>query len=268
MTTAELSWGRSPRRAVLRNAVARPVAASRPVAPATIVPADEPSSPYRLWLALALLIAAVHWGGAALLSGSPKPAPAVIPAKVPPIRIELARPLPQAVKPSPQAAEPLPQAVKPPPQVAKPRPPEPQAAKPAKAATATARPVAAPNATAVAPVADTVAVSREPAPAAAPAPASETVTEANGSTAYLHNPAPDYPPMAMSQGWEGKVLLRVFVLANGSADRIEIKQSSGRKMLDDAAIKAVKRWVFVPSKRGGTPLDGWAVVPIEFKLAN
>ncbi|GHD63930.1 energy transducer TonB [Jeongeupia chitinilytica] len=264
MTSAELAtgWGRAPRRAAQRNAALRPAPAVHRVAPATVVLPDEPAAPYRIWLTLALLVAAVHWGGAALLSGQKAPPPAIVPAKVPPIRIELAKPLPQAAKPLPQPAKPP-----------VPRPPVPQARpqpQVAKAAVVTpqARPVAVPNTTAAAPAADTVAVSREPAPAAAPAAAAETVTEANGSTAYLHNPAPDYPPMAMSQGWEEKVLLRVFVLANGSADRIEIKQSSGRKMLDEAAIKAVKRWAFVPGKRGSAPVDSWAIVPIEFKLAN
>jgi protein TonB len=62
------------------------------------------------------------------------------------------------------------------------------------------------------------------------------------------------------------VLLRVRVLASGAVDTIEIKQSSGRRLLDDEAVQTVKRWSFAPARRGDTPIDGWATVPIEFVL--
>lgn len=42
--------------------------------------------------------------------------------------------------------------------------------------------------------------------------------------------------------------------------------SSGRRMLDTAAVAAVKRWTFVPAKRGDEAVDGWVNVPIDFKL--
>jgi protein TonB len=59
----------------------------------------------------------------------------------------------------------------------------------------------------------------------------------------------------------------VQVLANGHVGAIEVKQSSGKTILDDAALAAVKNWVFTPSKRGSTPIDGWTNVPIEFQIA-
>jgi len=45
-----------------------------------------------------------------------------------------------------------------------------------------------------------------------------------------------------------------------------VQKSSGSQPLDDAALLTVKKWLFTPSKRGDTPIDGWATVPIEFKL--
>lgn len=115
-----------------------------------------------------------------------------------------------------------------------------------------------------------VAVAPEPPPPPPPpAPkVEEPVTEATGYAAYLNNPPPEYPAFAQRQGWEGTVLLRVHVLASGKPDKVEIKQSSGRKTLDESALTAVRNWTFVPSKRGSTPIDGWATVPIEFKLAK
>jgi protein TonB len=101
-------------------------------------------------------------------------------------------------------------------------------------------------------------------PAAPPAP--EPVKPAFGGIGYKNNPAPDYPPLAVRQGWQGTVLLRVRVLSSGTVESIEVVRSSGKKVLDDAAIRTVERWVFAPSTRGSAPVDGFATVPIEFKL--
>lgn len=105
----------------------------------------------------------------------------------------------------------------------------------------------------------------ETAPVAAPAPPpEEPVTEASANAAYLNN-RPEYPRAAEKMGWSGTVILRVRVLASGAAERVQVKKTSGKKVLDEAAINAVKNGTFVPSKRGSTPIDGWATVPIEFK---
>jgi protein TonB len=103
----------------------------------------------------------------------------------------------------------------------------------------------------------------EPAPSAPPP---ETVKPAFGGIGYQNNPPPDYPAQAARQGWQGTVLLRVQVLKTGAVASIEVVKSSGRKVLDDAAIHTVERWVFAPSTRGDTPIEGFATVPIEFKL--
>jgi protein TonB len=92
------------------------------------------------------------------------------------------------------------------------------------------------------------------------------VTQPIGYAGYLHNPPPAYPANAQRMGMEGKVILRVKVLASGKPASVEIQTSSGKKMLDEAAVAAVQGWMFTPSHRGQTPIDGWATVPIEFKL--
>ena len=100
----------------------------------------------------------------------------------------------------------------------------------------------------------------------APAPPPEPVKPAFGGIGYKNNPPPDYPALAVRQGWQGTVLLRVRVLQSGTVESVEVVRSSGKKVLDDAAIHTVERWVFAPSTRGTTPIDGFATVPIEFKL--
>lgn len=103
-----------------------------------------------------------------------------------------------------------------------------------------------------------------PAPPAPPPVVEEPVTEASANAGYLNNPKPEYPAAAIRQGWGGTVILRVRVLANGSVESVAVKKSSGRKVLDEAAATAVQKWTFVPSKRGSTPIDGWATVPLVF----
>lgn len=102
-------------------------------------------------------------------------------------------------------------------------------------------------------------------PPAPPAPKiEEPVTEASANAGYLNNPKPDYPGAALRNGWGGTVILRVRVLASGAPESATVKKSTGKKVLDDAAVNTVMKWTFVPSKRGSTPIDGWATVPIIF----
>lgn len=85
---------------------------------------------------------------------------------------------------------------------------------------------------------------------------------------YLHNPPPAYPWQARRMGIEGRVVLQVEILPNGNAGRIEIRQSSGHELLDQAAIKAVAGWRFEPARIAGTSIVAWADVPISFRLTD
>ena len=210
-------------------------------------------------LALGLLVLALHGAAAYWVSQAPTPTLPVVPPQIPPMTIEFAAPAPPVVEPPPPA--PAPPVVEPPPPAidelaAKPKPkpkpvPKPVAKQPPKPQP---KPVEAPP---PAPVA-------APAPPAPPAPAPVTPPSANA--AYLKNPAPEYPQMALRRGWEGTVLLRVEVLPSGKPGQIQIQQSSGRDALDAAALAAVKRWSFVPAKQGDIAQAGWVSVPIDFKL--
>lgn len=108
-----------------------------------------------------------------------------------------------------------------------------------------------------------------PAPIAAapatPAPPA-AVTAARFDADYLHNPKPVYPTFSRRNGEEGKVLLRVRVGADGTAQEVEIKQSSAFPRLDSAAREAVAKWRFVPAKRGDEAIESWVTVPITFAL--
>jgi protein TonB len=80
------------------------------------------------------------------------------------------------------------------------------------------------------------------------------------------NPPPVYPGIARRRGWEGRVLLRVSVSADGRATSVEVARSSGRGVLDRAAAEAVTAWTFTPASRNGTPIAGATQVSIRFQL--
>lgn len=92
------------------------------------------------------------------------------------------------------------------------------------------------------------------------------VIEADYKASYLHNPKPEYPSIARSREWVGLVKLHVLISAQGLSEKVELKESSGHDILDEAAIEAVKNWRFVPAKRGQTAIAHWQIVPINFKL--
>jgi len=93
-----------------------------------------------------------------------------------------------------------------------------------------------------------------------------TVSEPRFDAAYLDNPAPVYPPLSRRMREEGRVMLRVFVEANGRASQVQIKAGSGAPRLDQAAQDAVSRWKFIPARRGAEAVGAWVLVPIVFNL--
>ncbi len=115
-----------------------------------------------------------------------------------------------------------------------------------------------------------------PEPELVPAPVEETEKPAEPTPApvippqadasQLNNPAPAYPQASRRLKEEGVVLLEILVKADGSLGEMRLKKSSGYNRLDEAAQNAVRKWHFVPAKRGGEAIDYWYELPIEFSL--
>ena len=83
---------------------------------------------------------------------------------------------------------------------------------------------------------------------------------------YGENPKPPYPPEARKNGFHGEVLLKVEVLSNGQVGKIEVKKSSGHEVLDRSALNTVRKWKFIPARKGETPVSLWVNIPIRFQL--
>jgi TonB family protein len=70
----------------------------------------------------------------------------------------------------------------------------------------------------------------------------------------------NYPRSARERGVEGVVRLRFRMNASGSVDKIEIVESSGSDVLDNASVRAVYRAAPLPY------VQGWVEVPISYVL--
>lgn len=79
---------------------------------------------------------------------------------------------------------------------------------------------------------------------------------------------PVYPQSAQEAGITGNVILKVQILENGRAGDISVKQSSGNRLFDEAAITAVYQWRFTPAKERNTGrfVNGWITVSMVFQL--
>lgn len=194
--------------------------------------------------------AALWWAGVGQ-SSSVRPAGEMV------ATVELTAP--PAAAPSPPPALPAPRVLPPP------------LARPLPVAVPAAQPVAQP--VAALPVAAQTTAATAPARATSPAATSQVRASPalpdrapDYQAAYLHNPRPVYPPMAVQMGWQGRVVLQVEVLRDGRAGQVSVARSSGHAVLDEAAMQAVRGWQFVPARRDGQLVDQTFLVPLPFVL--
>lgn len=82
----------------------------------------------------------------------------------------------------------------------------------------------------------------------------------------LHQTEPVYPLRARRRGWSGEVTLTVQVLATGLVGQVQVERTSGYTILDEAAVEAVRSWLFAPAMRGSEPIDGEIPVIVRFTL--
>ena len=87
-----------------------------------------------------------------------------------------------------------------------------------------------------------------------------------GASPRGDNPKPEYPFVARNRGYQGRVVLQVDVLPDGTAGGVELTSSSGYDSLDAAAVRTVRQWRFVPARRNGRPVAAAVTVPVLFKL--
>lgn len=81
----------------------------------------------------------------------------------------------------------------------------------------------------------------------------------------LSSVKPPYPSRARNKGIEGTVFLRVEIRENGRSGDVEVEESSGDNSLDDAALRVISKWRFIPAKKAnGDSIACYTRVPITF----
>ncbi|MBI4177846.1 energy transducer TonB [bacterium] len=106
----------------------------------------------------------------------------------------------------------------------------------------------------------------DPAPATGMQLSEAQEIHVSSAPAYLNNPKPEYPLAAQRSWYEGRVILRVAVSEKGEAMAVTVDVSSGYRILDLAAQRAVKQWKFIPARRGPVEITSECLVPIRFSL--
>jgi periplasmic protein TonB len=225
------------------------------------------------WAAPLLLVSLAHFAALAWLSSTAhRPVQPVVPSSIagklvsapaPPTPTEVpVKPEPPPPRPAPPKPTPAPR------EVPKPLPPTPSGPPSPRAVTAPPpeRPVV--QQTAAQPATATASTP----PAASPAPQAEArevpqaVTPPRSDAAHLNNPPPPYPSLSRRLREEGRVVLDVYILADGRVGEIRLRRSSGHPRLDEVALDAVRRWRYVPARRGDEPIPFWYVQPVDFRL--
>lgn len=105
-----------------------------------------------------------------------------------------------------------------------------------------------------------------PAAPAPPRPAAPASTAASSQPQPIagQTPAPRYPMQALRRGERGTVTVRAQIGPDGVPTSVSVAQGSGSRLLDRAAVDAVRRWRFHPAQANGQPTVGSVMVPISF----
>lgn len=88
------------------------------------------------------------------------------------------------------------------------------------------------------------------------------------AASYRHTPLPPYPAAAREQRLEGVVVLSVLVATSGRVIDARVATSSSSPILDEVALSAVRKWTFVPARRGSRAVESVVEVPVKFALTR
>lgn len=121
------------------------------------------------------------------------------------------------------------------------------------------------------PAVATVASSPISAPVSAPAPAAPAPRVENAgdlSSKMISAVPPRYPLDSRRKREQGTVVLALVLGLDGTVADISISKSSGFDRLDNAALSAVRRWRWSPTRRDGQPVMVRGLVEIPFTIQN
>jgi protein TonB len=103
-----------------------------------------------------------------------------------------------------------------------------------------------------------------PPPASPPAEAASVAAPELVPPLLEQKSPPEYPPLAMRQGVQGVVEVKVLV---DEAGRVaDARWISGPPALSEAALASVRNRLYRPATHGGRPVRVWVTERIRFEL--
>lgn len=90
------------------------------------------------------------------------------------------------------------------------------------------------------------------------------VTSVDRAPRLLRLVKPEYPQDAFVKKIQGVVYVEILIDATGRVARARVTRSV--PLLDEAAVAAVRQWVFAPAVKAGRPVATLAMAPVTFTL--
>jgi TonB family protein len=84
---------------------------------------------------------------------------------------------------------------------------------------------------------------------------------ADAKAAIISSPQPNYPLDARRKHWTGAGVFSCHIRPDGTVASVDVRQSTGHQVLDQAAITALQRWRFQPGK-----IESPINVPVHFQM--
>src|SRR6185312_7998520 len=119
------------------------------------------------------------------------------------------------------------------------------------------------------PVPSPAAPVSKPAAAPAPTPATAKQVRVGGdvqAALLTHEVAPVYPKFASRARVEGTVELSATIGMDGKVKDLQLVD--GNPLLVDAAVNAVRQWVYRPTYLNGVPVEVLTVIHVKFHLIH
>ena len=80
----------------------------------------------------------------------------------------------------------------------------------------------------------------------------------------IHDVSPIYPPIAQAARAQGVVIVEAVIGTDGRVQDARILRSA--PLLDEAALAAVRRWLYTPTRLNGQPVSVVMTVTVRFQL--
>ena len=91
-----------------------------------------------------------------------------------------------------------------------------------------------------------------------------TITNQIEAPVLLKRVQPDYPHLAVLARREGDVILEGVIGLDGRIESIRVLHSV--PLLDEAALHAVRQWVYTPARMSGRPVRVFLTIKITFRV--